>query len=65
MSDQLRKPARHLACGLVVPGCTFTATAGTEEELMRLVAAHAAEVHGITEISPELAAKVKSMMQTQ
>ena len=47
----------------IVPDCPFEATAPTEEELMQMVAAHAAHTHGITEITPELAAKVKAAIQ--
>jgi predicted small metal-binding protein len=50
---------KHIACGNVVPGCSFTASADTEEELMRQVAEHAAHAHGVTEVTPELAAKVR------
>jgi predicted small metal-binding protein len=48
-----------------VPGCTFTATGATEEELIAQVAAHAARDHGVTEITPELAAQVKAAIRTQ
>jgi len=65
MSGQTRTPAKHLACGAVVPGCEFTATATSEEELLKQVVAHAAEKHGVTEITPELAAKVKAAIQTR
>ena len=44
----------------VVPGCGFTASAETEKELMEQVVAHAKHEHGVTEVTPELAAKVKA-----
>jgi predicted small metal-binding protein len=50
----------HFACAEIVPDCSFTATAATEEEVLKQVAAHAAHDHGITDITPELAAKVKA-----
>ena len=53
----------HIACGKVVPGCSFTASAATEEELLQKVAEHAAQVHGVTEVTPELAAKVRAAIQ--
>jgi predicted small metal-binding protein len=62
MSGQERQ---HIACGDIVPGCTFTASAETAEELVKKVAAHAAEKHGVTEVSPELAAKVQSAIRTR
>jgi len=65
MSGHTRTPAKHIACGAVVPGCEFTATATSEEELLKQVVAHAAEKHGVTEITPELAAKVKAAIQNR
>jgi predicted small metal-binding protein len=44
----------------VVPGCGFTASAETEEELIDKEAAHAAHDHGVPEMTPALAAKVKA-----
>ncbi len=52
--------AKQLKCADVGPDCTFVARADTEEELLELVVEHAARVHGIHEITPDLAAKVKS-----
>jgi predicted small metal-binding protein len=54
---------KSIACNDVVPGCTFTATAATEEELMKKAAVHATQVHGIIEVTPELAAKFKSAIR--
>ena len=64
MSDE-RPKSKNIACGDVVPGCAFTATAATEEELIAQVAAHAAHDHGVTEITPELAAKVKAAIKSR
>lgn len=54
---------KRIACDDVVPGCTFTATAATEEELLKKVVAHAAQAHGVTDVTPELAAKVRSAIR--
>ena len=54
---------KRIACNDVVPGCAFTATAATDEELLKKVAAHASEAHGVTEVTAELAAKVKSAIR--
>lgn len=43
--------------------CGFKATAETEEELLKKVAEHAAEVHGMKEISPEMMEKVKAAIK--
>jgi predicted small metal-binding protein len=55
----------RIACNDVVPGCGFTATADTEEELLEKVAAHAAHDHGVADVTPELAAKVKAAITRQ
>ncbi len=53
---------KEIACGDVVPGCGFKASAATEDELLKKVAAHAKEAHGI-EVTPEIAAQVKSKIR--
>jgi predicted small metal-binding protein len=65
MSNHAHGPAKHIACGDVVPGCKFTASAPTEEALIQQVVAHAAEAHGVKEVTPDLAAKVKAAIQTR
>jgi predicted small metal-binding protein len=55
---------KHIACHDVVPGCAFTASAPTEDELLEKVVAHAAHDHGVTEVTPELADKVKAAIRT-
>jgi predicted small metal-binding protein len=56
---------KYIACAAIVPECTFEATAPTEEELLKMVAAHAAHTHGITEVTPELVEKVKAAIQNR
>lgn len=56
---------KHIECTNVVPGCPFTASAETEGELLKKVAAHATHVHGITEVTPELADKIKSAIRVE
>ena len=56
---------KHIACGAVVPGCSFTASAATEDELMQKVVEHAAAVHGFTEVSPELASQVRAAIESR
>ena len=65
MTNPTRTSAKHIACGHIVPGCDFTATATTEDELLKQVAAHAASAHGVTEVTPELAARVKAAIETR
>jgi predicted small metal-binding protein len=61
--------AKYIACATIVPevtaDCPFEASAATEDELLKKVAAHAAHDHGITEVTPELLAKVKAAIQTR
>lgn len=57
--------AKQMSCGAVVPGCAWEASAQTEEELMKRVATHAAEAHGVNEVTPELAARIKAAIQTR
>ncbi len=52
-----------LACGDVMPGCAATFDADTKDELMALVAGHAADAHDITEITPEVAQAVEGAIQ--
>ena len=54
-----------IACERVVPGCKFEAEAPTEEELLAKVAEHARQEHGVTEVTPELLAKVKAAVTTK
>jgi predicted small metal-binding protein len=56
---------KYIACASIVPDCPFEATATTEEELLKMVAAHAAHDHGIREVTPELAAKVRTAIQSR
>jgi predicted small metal-binding protein len=56
---------KYIACAAVVPDCPFEASAPTEEELLKMVAAHAAHAHGVTEVTPELAAKVRAAIQNR
>lgn len=65
MSEPKQESQKHIACNAVVPGCSFTASAATEEELMRKVAEHAAHAHGVTEVSPELAAQVRAAIESR
>jgi predicted small metal-binding protein len=57
--------AKRIACAEIVPDCPFTASADTEEELLQKVVEHAAHDHGITEITPELAAQVKAAIKSR
>ena len=65
MAETKTETDKYIACAAIVPDCAFEATAATEEELVQMVAAHAAHDHGIHEITPELAAKVKAAIHNR
>jgi predicted small metal-binding protein len=56
---------KKIACGDIVPGCTFKAEADNESDLVEKVKDHAARAHGVAEVTPELAAKVKAAIQSR
>ena len=45
--------------------CESVARAESEEELLKQVAEHAGSVHGVAEVTEEIVAKVKSVIQTE
>lgn len=45
--------------------CHGVIRAQTEEEALKLAAAHAQEVHGVKEITPAIVEKVKSVMREE
>lgn len=53
----------QLACGDVMPGCAQTFDTDSQDALLGQVGAHAAEAHGITEITPEVLAAVSSKIR--
>jgi predicted small metal-binding protein len=50
---------KAFACGAVVPACTATFTAETEQEILASVAEHARKDHGMDEVPPEVVAQVR------
>jgi predicted small metal-binding protein len=48
-----------LACGDVMPGCAARFETDSKDVLMQQVAAHAAQEHGITEVTPDIAQAVE------
>ena len=55
--------AKEIRCADVGMDCDFVTSADSEEELMQIVVQHAQDVHGITEITPELQAKVAEVIR--
>ncbi|QZY27730.1 DUF1059 domain-containing protein [Nocardioides coralli] len=52
-----------LACNDVIPGCTARFENVDRQQMLREIAEHAATVHGITEVTPELLAELDAKMQ--
>ena len=55
--------AKQITCRDVGVDCDFQARANTVEELMQKCAEHAQSAHGMTEIPPEMAAKVQGAIR--
>jgi predicted small metal-binding protein len=45
--------------------CNGVIRARTEEEALKLAAEHAKAVHGLTEVTPEVVQKIKSVMREE
>lgn len=54
---------KHLRCRDVGMDCDFEARGRSDDEVMQQAAAHAATTHGITEITPDLAARVRAAIR--
>lgn len=61
MSEQ----QKHLRCRDVGLDCDFEAHGRSDEDVMQQAAAHAQRVHGISEITPDLANRVRSAIRTE
>ena len=55
--------SKQISCNDIVVGCGYTATAASEDELMQKVATHAEHDHGVKDVTPELAARVKAAIK--
>ena len=61
MSEQ----QKHLRCRDVGMDCDFEAHGRSDDDVMQQAAAHAQRVHGISEITPDLANRVRSAIRTE
>ena len=55
--------ARRMSCRDVGPDCDFVARGETDEEVMGQVAEHARAAHGMDEVPPEVAEKVRAAIR--
>ena len=51
---------KSFSCGEIVPDCPVVFTGQSYEELLRQVAEHAREVHGLLSVPPEVTAAVRA-----
>jgi predicted small metal-binding protein len=54
---------KSISCADAGADCSWSTTAETEEEIMNRVAQHAKEDHPDLEVTPELVAKIKSLIK--
>jgi predicted small metal-binding protein len=55
---------KQFSCGDVVPGCSSTFSASSDDEIFAAVARHARNDHGLVEIPAQLVAQVQRSIVT-
>jgi predicted small metal-binding protein len=55
--------SKELKCGDLMPGCKAVVEGKDEAEVMAKAAEHAKSAHGLQQITPELAGKVRSAIK--
>ncbi len=55
--------AKQLACADMGVNCDYKATGDTVQEVLQKAGEHAATVHGMTNMPPEMMAKVQAMVK--
>lgn len=53
----------QLACGDVMPGCPTSFTEESRDALFAAVSSHAAQEHGVTEVTPDVADAVSAKIR--
>lgn len=51
---------KQFACAGVVPGCDGIVSGETEADVLAAAAVHAAEVHGMSDVSDEVVAAIRA-----
>lgn len=51
---------KQFECGKLMDGCDGVVTGANEDEVLAAAAQHAAEVHGLTDLDPEVVEAVKA-----
>jgi predicted small metal-binding protein len=57
--------AKVLECGAIFLGCGHVIRAGSEEEVLKLAAAHAREVHGVDQVDETMVEQVRSKISNE
>ena len=57
--------AKAIFCSDLGSDCTFVARGETLEEVMAVGAGHGEEVHGLTEITPEMVEMIKGLVRDE
>ncbi len=55
--------AKELRCGDLMPGCSAVVEGKDEAEVMNKAAEHAKTAHGLAQVTPELAGKVRGAIR--
>jgi predicted small metal-binding protein len=51
---------KEFRCGELVPGCEARFEGESDEEILRRIAGHARDEHGMPEVPPEIADKIRA-----
>ena len=51
---------KQFACGNVVDGCDGVVSGSTEDEVLAAAARHASEVHGMSDVPPDVVAAIRA-----
>lgn len=51
---------KQFACATVVDGCDGVVSGATEDDVLAAAAAHAAEVHGMSEVPDDVVAAIRA-----
>jgi predicted small metal-binding protein len=57
--------AKTMRCADVVGSCYFVARGDSEQEILKQASEHARSAHGINEITPEVAEKVRGAIRDE
>jgi predicted small metal-binding protein len=56
---------KEFSCGVMVPGCWATFQGESDDEILRQVAVHARDVHGMDDVPPDVADEIRAAISEQ